>query len=394
VHPLQEQARFGALDDAVVVGAGDRDDLGDAERREVAPVGTFELGRVLDAADADDHALAGHQPGHRLHRADRAGVGEGDVGTGVVVDGELVLLDLADQLFVGGQEAGEVERVGVLDDGHHEGARAVALVDVDGEAHVDVIVAKDARLAVGALDVSVLHVGDGLGDRLHDGVPDQVGEADLAEPRAGAVSVDHLAVDLEQLGGDVAEAGGGGNLEAGLHVLHDHGADALDRLADLWNRRRSRHRGRRDRGRGGRRLDGLDKRHRLGGRRGGRGRWRCGRRRLCAGLRAGLTARSVGDRAVVLEELAPRLADRIGVGPVLLEHLLDEPRVGAERRGVGIGWHRGRSYCSTHSSHPHPPHGDQARFKNRPHPVVIVCHDGGDGSAGRRRPWRDRRSGR
>ena len=42
-------ARLGALDDAVVVGARDRDDLGDAERRQVAAVGALELGRVVDA---------------------------------------------------------------------------------------------------------------------------------------------------------------------------------------------------------------------------------------------------------------------------------------------------------------------------------------------------------
>ena len=36
VDPLQEQPALGALDDAVVVGARDRDDLADAERRQVA----------------------------------------------------------------------------------------------------------------------------------------------------------------------------------------------------------------------------------------------------------------------------------------------------------------------------------------------------------------------
>ena len=76
VHPLQEHAALGALDDAVVVGAGDRDDLADAERAERALVGALELGRVVDAADADDDALAGHQPRHALHGADGARVGE------------------------------------------------------------------------------------------------------------------------------------------------------------------------------------------------------------------------------------------------------------------------------------------------------------------------------
>ena len=76
VHALQEQPALGALDDAVVVRAGDRDDLADAERAEVGAVGALELGRVVDAPDADDHALARHQPRHALHGADRAGVGQ------------------------------------------------------------------------------------------------------------------------------------------------------------------------------------------------------------------------------------------------------------------------------------------------------------------------------
>ena len=76
VDALQERARLGALDDAVVVGARDRDDLAHAERAEVGAVGALELGRVVDAADADDHALARHQARHRLDGADRARVGE------------------------------------------------------------------------------------------------------------------------------------------------------------------------------------------------------------------------------------------------------------------------------------------------------------------------------
>ena len=151
VDPLQEQPRLGALDDAVVVGARDRDDLGDAERRQVAAVGALELGRVVDGADADDDALAGHQARHRLHRADGARVGQCDAGALEVGDGQLVAPDLADDLLVGDEEAGEVERVGVAEHRNDERARAVALVDVDREAHVDVLVLDQSRLAVGAL---------------------------------------------------------------------------------------------------------------------------------------------------------------------------------------------------------------------------------------------------
>ena len=188
VDPLEEQAALGALDDAVVVGARDRDNLGDSERRQVLAVGALELGRIVDAPDADDDALAGHQPRHALHRADRPRVGERDVGALEVVEGQLVGLDLADDLLVGGEELGEVHRAGVLDDGDDERPGAVTLVDVDGEAHVDGVVDDESTLAVCAGGVAVAHRRHGVGDRPDDGVADDVGEADLAQSRSACGS--------------------------------------------------------------------------------------------------------------------------------------------------------------------------------------------------------------
>ena len=123
---LEEQPRLGALDDAVVVGGADRDDLRDAEVGERDRVGRLPLRRVVEAADADDEALAGHQAGHRLLRADRARVGEGHGRAGEVVRAELVGADLADELLVGAPEPAEVDGVGVADDRHQQRAAAVA----------------------------------------------------------------------------------------------------------------------------------------------------------------------------------------------------------------------------------------------------------------------------
>ena len=341
VDPLQEQAALGALDDAVVVGARDRDDLADAERAEVGAVGALELGRVVDRADADDDALAGHQPGHALDGADGAGVGERDGGALEVLDGQLVGLDLADQLLVGGEEAGEVERVGVADDRHDERAAAVGLLDVDGEAHVDGVVLDEAGLAVGAGDERVAHRRHGVGDRPHDGVADEVGEADLAHPAADAVAVDDLAVDLEQLGRDVAEAGRRRHGEAALHVGGDRRAGAADRAhllvlawpappggsgrvpAARWRSRRRRCRSLRWSA-----WPGVALVARGGLRRLAR---RCGRLVLDrrGGGRGGRREGGVG-RAVVGEELAPGLAHRLRVLPELLVHLFDQPGVGPE----------------------------------------------------------------
>ena len=82
---LEEQSRLGALDDPVVVGGADGDDLGHAEVGQCALIGPLILRRVVDGAYTDDGALPGHQPGHRLDGADRPRVGQRDGGPGEVI---------------------------------------------------------------------------------------------------------------------------------------------------------------------------------------------------------------------------------------------------------------------------------------------------------------------
>ena len=66
VHVLEKQPRFGPLDDPVVVGRGQGHHLGDAQLGQHPRVGSLPLGRVVDGAHPDDHALPGHEPGYRL----------------------------------------------------------------------------------------------------------------------------------------------------------------------------------------------------------------------------------------------------------------------------------------------------------------------------------------
>ena len=145
VHLLEEHAGLGALDDAVVVGGGDRHGLGDPDPGQRLGVRALERGGVVDAADADDQALALHQPGDGLDGAQRAGVGQRDRGAGEVVRGQLLVADLADQVLVGAPELPEGERVGVADDRHDQGAGAIRVLDVDGEADVHGSVVDDLR---------------------------------------------------------------------------------------------------------------------------------------------------------------------------------------------------------------------------------------------------------
>ena len=85
-HVAEEQPRLGPLDDPVVVGRGEGDDLADAQLGQDARVGGLEPGRVTERAHPDDRPLARHQP-----RAPTApcpsvpGIGEGDRGAGEVV---------------------------------------------------------------------------------------------------------------------------------------------------------------------------------------------------------------------------------------------------------------------------------------------------------------------
>ena len=115
VHAAQEVAGLGALDDPVVVGRGERHHLADRVAGERLLGGALPLRRVLHRADADDRALALHQPRHRVVGADGAGVGQRDRGALEVLDGELVVAGLADDVFVRRPEGREVHRLGGLD---------------------------------------------------------------------------------------------------------------------------------------------------------------------------------------------------------------------------------------------------------------------------------------
>ena len=311
VHALQEHAALGALDDAVVVRAGDRDDLADAERAEGPLVGALELGRVVDGADADDHALAGHQPRHALDRADRAGVGQRDRGALEVADRQLVALTLRIRSSYAARKPAK-SSVSAL---RSTGTTSVRVPSPLSTSTARPMLTDGLWMMRGLPSAParerIVHVGYGVGDGADHGEADEVGEADLALTAAAAVAVDDLAVDLEQLGRDVAEAGRGRHRQAALHVGGDRGTGAADGLADILARRPATAAG------------------------GGRARRPVGgplarRRRLRR--RSELSARGGDCRLVVGEELPPGLADRLGIGSELLVHLLDEPRVRPEGR--------------------------------------------------------------
>ena len=205
------------------------------------------------APDADDRALAGGQPRHRVVGADRARVGEADRRAGEVVHRELVGAGPPDDVLVGGPEAGEVHLLGALDRRDDQRARAVGLGQVDGQAEVDVLGLDQHRLAVD-LGVGAVHVGEVV-ERPDQRVADQVGEGDLPAAGTGQVVVDDDAVVGQQLGRHRAHARRRRHGERDVHVL-DHGGGRAAQRRLLAGRDRAGLRGRllgRGLGPGGRR---------------------------------------------------------------------------------------------------------------------------------------------
>ncbi len=197
VDPAQEVTGLGPLDHPVVVGRGERHDLAHRVPRDGLLGCALPFGWVVHRTDPDDGALAAHQAWDRVVGADRPRVGEADRRALEVADGELVVSGSSHDVLVRRPERGEPHLLGALDGRHQELARAVRLLQVDGQPEVDVRRDDDVRLAVDLLE-AVVHLGHRL-ERLHDGVADDVGERHLAAASARQVVVDHDAVVDQQL---------------------------------------------------------------------------------------------------------------------------------------------------------------------------------------------------
>ncbi len=154
----QEVAALSTLDDAVVIGGREGQDLAHGVAVERHGARTLPLSWVLQGADTDDGALTLHEAGHRVDRADAARVGQRDGGAPEVFDGQLVVTCLADHLLVRGPEVDEVHLVGALDRGHHQRPAAIVLLQVDGEPEVHVGGVDEGRLAILGGEAAV-HLG-------------------------------------------------------------------------------------------------------------------------------------------------------------------------------------------------------------------------------------------
>ena len=256
----------------------------------------------------------------------------------VVVDGQLLRPGPADDVLVRHPELAEVHRLRRLDAGHEQLPGPVAPGHVDGQAEVDVAGRDDAGLSVDRC-VGVVHLRHGA-QRPHHREADEMGERDLAAPAAGQVVVDHDAVVAQQLGRNGPHAGGGGDGEAGGHVVgRARGCAAQPGLSAVHGRGRVRRGARRGRWRwlGHRRRPAHWRRpgRRCGpGRRGGRG-GSGGSGGSGVGWHStgpGGGHRSPGRGLVVGEEVPPRHIDGRGIGQISLIQLIHKPLVRPEIR--------------------------------------------------------------
>jgi hypothetical protein len=197
----QERPRLRALDDAVVVSTGHRHDLRQTELRDDLGRHAAVFGRIVDGAGPDDRALSGHQPGDRHHRADHAGIGQGDGGLLEVAQLELVAPGPRDDVVVGQHERREVQIAGIPDVGNQQDALP-APFDVDRQTQVDGRPWNAVRDTV-ALDVGRVHRGMRV-QRAHHGPGDEVRERHPHSRDGGLILIDQSAVLLEELDRDRA----------------------------------------------------------------------------------------------------------------------------------------------------------------------------------------------
>ena len=233
VDGLQEQAAFGALDDSVVVGGSHGDDLRHADLRQLRWVCSGERRWVGNRAEADDHALPRHKARYRLDCADAAGVGEADRDVAEVVERKFANSSTTHEVVKGVDKACKVEVLSVFDARHHQGPRSVLLLDIDCDSETDGLAPNNVGFAIVAFDVSVVHCGHEVSYCSHDCVANDVGKADLAAASTTQVSVDDLAIDLEQTSGNIPEARRCRNVETCLHVLDDLRSDPTQWFAAL-----------------------------------------------------------------------------------------------------------------------------------------------------------------
>ena len=197
MHAAQEFSGLSTLDDAMVVGRGERRHFGDPQFRYsgggVALVG----GGIVDRSDPEDHALARHEASDGVIGSKASRVRQGGGNPLEIVDGQLIGAPLPDDLLVSSPEIEEVHLLGAFDSRHNQLARSVRGNDVDGHAEVDLMVLDEVRFTVN-LGICIVHGGHCF-ESLDHGISQDVSKGNLAAFGLFKEGVDHGALLDDQL---------------------------------------------------------------------------------------------------------------------------------------------------------------------------------------------------
>ena len=120
VHARQKAAGFCALDDAVIVGAANRDGFADAKLRQNRRRNRLILSRIFNRASRNDDRLTGHQARRRCDRTDRAGISERDCRPLKIGNLQLAFARACDDVVIGIQKIREAQLICVLDVRHKQ----------------------------------------------------------------------------------------------------------------------------------------------------------------------------------------------------------------------------------------------------------------------------------
>ena len=132
VHLTQEVTRLCALNDAVIIGGGEGEGLGDGIASKSFVAGALPFSGILHGAHADDGSLSGHQPRDRVDRSDGSWISEGDGCASEILDSEFSGASPAHQIFVSDPELSEVHGFRRLDAGYQQLSAAIGPGQVNG----------------------------------------------------------------------------------------------------------------------------------------------------------------------------------------------------------------------------------------------------------------------
>ena len=216
LNQLQELTGTCTLNDAVVVSAGQGDDLGQALLGDELLGQATELSRVLQRAHTDDGCLALGEAGHRVDGTNTTGVGQRNSGAAEVLNGQRAVTATLNDVVVRIPELAEAQLLSTLEVRNDQVTGTIGAGQVNSQTKVHVCVVDCNGLALLVHTVGHVHRRHRCHCANHS-VTNDVGEGDLAAAGACQVLVDGSTVLNEQLCGDRTNGGCGGDSQRLFH---------------------------------------------------------------------------------------------------------------------------------------------------------------------------------